>query len=191
MEIILLEKIDNVGRIGDKVTVKPGFARNYLIPQGKATLATPENIAKFEARRAELEAKAYSVLEAAQARAAQIEGQVLRVKANAGPGGKLFGSVGTSDIAETCEALGFAVERSEVRLSDGPLRVVGEHEIELHFQTDVNVTLTVVVESDGTQAWAGEADETDAVGEADAADEAHGEDTADGVDAEEDGGTEE
>ncbi len=182
MEIILLEKIDNVGRIGDKVNVKPGFARNYLIPQGKATLATPENIAKFEARRAELEAKAHSVLEAAQARAAQIEGQVVRVKANAGPGGKLFGSVGTSDIAEACEALGFAVERSEVRLPEGPLRVVGEHQIELHFQTDVNVPLTVVVESDETQAWVDEADE--AGGE-------DGEDRVDGVEAEEDGGTEE
>lgn len=179
MEIILLEKIDNVGRIGDKVNVKPGFARNYLIPQGKATLATPENIAKFEAHRAELEAKAYSVLEAAQARAAQIEGQVVRVKANAGPGGKLFGSVGTSDIAEACEALGFAVERSEVRLPEGPLRVVGEHQIELHFQTDVNVPLTVVVESDETQAWVDEADEAD------------GENAVDGVEAEEDSGTEE
>ncbi len=182
MEIILLEKIDNVGRIGDKVNVKPGFARNYLIPQGKATLATPENIAKFEARRAELEAKAHGVLEAAQARAVQIEGQVVRVKANAGPGGKLFGSVGTSDIAEACEALGFAVERSEVRLPEGPLRVVGEHQIELHFQTDVNVPLTVVVESDETQAWVDEDDEAD--GE-------DGEDAADGVEAEQDSGTEE
>jgi large subunit ribosomal protein L9 len=179
MEIILLDKIDNVGRIGDKVNVKPGFARNYLIPQGKATLATPENIAKFEARRAELEAKAHGVLEAAQARAVQIEGQVVRVKAKAGPGGKLFGSVGTSDIAEACEALGFAVERSEVRLSEGPLRVVGEHQIELHFQTDVNVPLTVVVESDETQAWVDEDDE------------ANGEDAADGVEAEQDSGTEE
>lgn len=169
MEIILLEKIDNVGRIGDKVNVKPGYARNYLIPQGKATLATPENIAKFEARRAEIEAKAYGELEAAQARAAQIEGQVLRVKANAGPAGKLFGSIGTSDIAEACDALGFAVERSEVRLPEGPLRVVGEHQIELHFRTDVNVTLTVVVESDQTEVWVDEAEAADAEDAADAA----------------------
>ncbi len=169
MEIILLEKIDNVGRIGDKVNVKPGYARNYLIPQGKATLATPENIAKFEARRAEIEAKAYGELEAAQARAAQIEGKVLRVKANAGPGGKLFGSIGTSDIAEACDALGFAVERSEVRLPEGPLRVDGEHHIELHFRTDVNVTLTVVVESDQTEVWVDEAEAADAEDAADVA----------------------
>lgn len=146
MEIILLEKIDNVGGIGDKVNVKPGYARNYLIPQGKATLATPENIKRFEARRAEIEAKAHTELEAAQARADKLEGQIIRVTANAGPEGKLFGSVGTPDIAEACERLGFDVERSEVRLPDGPLRVVGEHLIELHLHTDVNVSLTVVVE---------------------------------------------
>jgi large subunit ribosomal protein L9 len=178
MDIILLEKIENVGRIGDKVSVKPGFARNYLIPQGKATLATPENIATFEARRAEIEAKAHGTLEAAQARAAQLEGQVVRVKAKAGPGGKLFGSIGTSDIAEACEALGFAVERSEVRLPEGPLRVVGEHQIELHFHTDVNVPLPVVVESEETEALADEAKAADAA------------DAADGVEAVEADGTE-
>jgi len=162
MEIILLEKIDNVGGIGDKVSVKPGYARNYLIPQGKATLATPENIERFEARRAELEAKAHTELEAAQARADKIAGQVLHITANAGPGGKLFGSVGTPDIAEACEALGFDVERSEVRLPDGPLRVVGEHEIELHFHADVNAPLTVVVESAGGEAWVDTEEETPA-----------------------------
>ncbi len=180
MDIILLEKIDNVGQIGDKVSVKPGFARNYLIPQGKATLATPENIAKFEARRSEIEAKAHGTLEAAQARAAQLEGQVARVKAKAGPGGKLFGSVGTSDIAEACEALGFTVERSEVRLPEGPLRVVGEHQIELHFHTDVNAALTVVVESEDTEALADGIDEADATDEADAAGRVE---AADGVEA--------
>jgi len=153
MEIILLEIIDNVGGIGDKVTVKPGYARNYLIPQGKATLATPDNIAKFEMRRTELETKAHGELEVAQARAAQIEGQILRVRANAGSGGKLFGSVGTPDIAEACQALGFSVERNEVRLPEGTLRVVGEHQIELHFHTEVNVRLTVVVESEQAEAW--------------------------------------
>ena len=151
MDIILLEKIDNVGGIGDKVTVKPGYARNYLIPQGKATVATPENIAKFEAMRAELEARAAGEFEQAQARAAKIEGQVIRVQANAGPEGKLFGSVGTIDIAEACDALGLAVERSEIRMSDGPLRVAGEHQIELHLHTDVNVPLTVVVEAELTE----------------------------------------
>ena len=162
MDIILLEKIENVGGIGDRVTVKPGYGRNYLIPQGKATLATPENIAKFEARRAEIEAKAYTELEAAQARARQIEGQVVHVKANAGSGGKLFGSVGTSDIAEACEALGFNVERSEIRLPDGPLRMVGEHQIELHFRTDVNAPLTIIVEGEEGQVWVDTADEADA-----------------------------
>jgi len=161
MEIILLEKIDNVGRVGDKVAVKPGYARNYLIPQGKATLATPENIAKFEARRSEIEAKAHTELEAAQARAGRIEGQILRVRANAGPEGKLFGSVGTPDIAEACKALGFDVERSEVRLADGPLRLVGEHQIELHFHTDVNVPVTVVVEGQDGEAWVDDEDQSD------------------------------
>ncbi len=161
MEIILLEKIDNVGGIGDKVAVKPGYARNYLIPQGKATLATPENIAKFETRRSEIEAKAHTELEAAQARAGRIEGQVLRVRANAGPGGKLFGSVGTPDITEACKALGFDVVRSEIRLADGPLRLVGEHQIELHFHTDVNVPVTVVVEGQDGEAWIDDEDQSD------------------------------
>jgi large subunit ribosomal protein L9 len=148
MEVILLEKVDNVGGIGDRVKVKSGYARNYLIPQGKATLATAANIEKFEARRAELEAKAAGELAAAQARAKKLEGQVIRIRAQTGTEGKLFGSVGTVDIAEACQKLGVEVERSEVRLPDGPLRVVGEHHIELHFHTDVNVDLTVVVESD-------------------------------------------
>jgi len=180
MEIILLEKIDNVGGIGDKVSVKPGYARNYLIPQGKATLATAENIARFEARRAEIEAKAHTELEAAQARAEKLEGQVVKVSANAGPEGKLFGSVGTPDIAEACQALGIEVERSEVRLPDGPLRVVGEHQIELHLHADVNVSLTVVVEGQEGGVWidpeaddeSSEASEVEAAGgEADADDE--------------------
>jgi large subunit ribosomal protein L9 len=148
MEVILLEKVDNVGGIGDRVKVKSGYARNYLIPQGKATLATAANIEKFEARRTELEAKAAGELAEAQARAKKLEGQVIRIRAQTGAEGKLFGSVGTVDIAEACEKLGVEVERSEVRLPDGPLRVVGEHHIELHFHADVNVELTVVVESD-------------------------------------------
>jgi large subunit ribosomal protein L9 len=150
MEVILLEKIDNVGGIGDQVKVKPGYARNYLLPQGKATLATPENVAKFEARRAELEAKAQAELERARARAAKLEGQSLTLTANAGPEGKLFGSIGTIDIAAACESLGVEIERSEIRLPDGPLRVVGEHTVELHLHTDVNVGLTVMVEASET-----------------------------------------
>jgi large subunit ribosomal protein L9 len=147
MDVILLEKIDNVGGIGDQVSVKSGFARNYLIPKGKATLATPENIAKFESRRMELEAKANAELAAARGRAVKLEGQVLRLRSNAGPEGKLFGSIGTMDIADACTALGVEVERSEVRLPDGPLRVVGEHTIELHLHSDVNVEVTVIVEA--------------------------------------------
>jgi large subunit ribosomal protein L9 len=147
MEIILLQKVDNVGGIGDLVRVKSGYARNYLIPQGKATLATPENKAKFESRRAELEAKAAAELSAAQARAKKLEGVVLKIEMQAGAEGKLFGSVGTVDIAEEIGKRGVEVERSEIRLPDGPLRVVGEHVIELHLHTDVNVELKVVVEA--------------------------------------------
>jgi len=148
MEVILLEKVNNVGAIGDRVKVKSGYARNFLIPQGKATLATAANIAKFEARRAQLEAKAAGELSAAQQRAKKLEGQVIKIKAQSGSEGKLFGSVGTVDIAEAASKLGVAVERSEVRLHEGPLRVVGEHKVELHLHADVNVEITVIVESD-------------------------------------------
>ena len=147
MEIILLEKVDNVGGIGDRVRVKSGYARNYLIPHGKATLATAANIAKFESRRAELEAKAAAELAAAQARAKKLEGLVLKIEMQAGAEGKLFGSVGTVDIAEEIGKRGVSIERSEIRLPDGPLRLIGEHQIELHLHTDVNVGITVVVEA--------------------------------------------
>jgi large subunit ribosomal protein L9 len=151
MDIILLENIDNVGDIGDKVAVKPGYARNYLIPQGKATIATPENLEKIEAMRAELEAKAEGELEEIQNRAAKIEGQVIKIQANAGPEGKLFGSVGTIDIADACEVLGLTVKRSEIRLPDGPIRVAGEHQVELHLHADFSVFLTVIVEGQLTE----------------------------------------
>ena len=146
MEIILLEKIDNVGAIGDRVKVKSGYARNFLIPQGKATLATPENIEKFEARRAELEEKAAAELGVAQGRANALEKLELRIEVQAGPEGRLFGSIGTSDIVDACAAQGVEIERSEVRLRDGPLRTVGEHEVDFHLHSDVNVTLTVKVD---------------------------------------------
>jgi large subunit ribosomal protein L9 len=152
MEVILLEKVNNVGGIGDRVKVKSGFARNFLIPQGKATLATAANIEKFEARRTELEAKAATELEAAQARAKKLQGQVLRIKAQAGSEGKLFGSIGTVDVAEACTKLGVPVERSEVRMHEGPLRVVGEHKVDLHLHTDVNVEITVIVEAEEPEA---------------------------------------
>ena len=145
MEIILLQKVDNVGGIGDLVRVKSGYARNYLIPQGKATLATAENKAKFELRRAELEAKAAAELAAAQARAKKLEGLMLKIEMQAGAEGKLFGSVGTVDIAEAIAKQGVEVERSEIRLPDGPLRSVGDHQVVLHLHTDVNVEIKVVI----------------------------------------------
>jgi len=145
MEIILLQKVDNVGGIGDLVRVKSGFARNYLIPQGKATLATPENKAKFESRRAELEAKAAAELAAAQARAKKLEGLTLKIEMQAGAEGKLFGSVGTVDIAEEIGKRGVEVERSEIRLPEGPLRLVGDHQVALHLHTDVDVEIKVVI----------------------------------------------
>jgi large subunit ribosomal protein L9 len=146
MEIILLEKIENVGSIGDRVTVKPGYARNFLIPKGKATFATPENIAKFEAMRAELEQKAAQELAAAQARARPLEGLSLRIEVQAGPEGRLFGSVGTPDIIAACAAQGIEIERSEVRLPDGPLRSVGEHMVDIHLHSDVNVAVKVTLD---------------------------------------------
>ncbi|MBM4219660.1 MAG: 50S ribosomal protein L9 [Gammaproteobacteria bacterium] len=148
MEVILLQKIANLGDIGDRVKVKPGFGRNYLLPGGKATLATAENIARFESRRAELEARAAADLTSAQARAAALEGFKLSITAKAGSEGKLFGSIGTADIAEACQKAGHVIERAEVRLPGGPIRAVGEHLISLHLHSDVNVEvpLTVVAE---------------------------------------------
>lgn len=149
MEIILLERIENLGGIGERVKVRSGYARNFLIPKGKATVATPENVARFEERRAEIERRASDELAAARARAAQLEGQVLTITAQTGSEGKLFGSVGTIDIAEACTALGIEVARSEIRMADGPIRVAGEHEVDFHLHTDVNVTVKVVVQSAG------------------------------------------
>ena len=148
MEVILLQKVANLGNIGDRVKVRSGFGRNFLLPQGKATLATPENIARFEARRAELERQAREHLSSAAERAAAMQDFKLTVHAKAGTEGKLFGSIGTSDIAEACTRAGFKVERSEVRLPAGPLRMVGEHVVNLHLHADVDVPLhmTIVAE---------------------------------------------
>jgi large subunit ribosomal protein L9 len=146
MEVILLEKIDNLGGIGDRVRVKSGFARNFLIPQGKATMATAGNIEKFEKIRADLEAKAAAEVDAAKARAAAIEGKVLTIQVQSGSEGRLFGSVGTIDIAEAFESMGVEVERSEIRMPEGPLRVVGEHVVEIHLHSDVNVEVKVLLE---------------------------------------------
>ena len=145
MEVILLERVKHLGGVGDLVKVRPGYGRNYLLPQGKATLATPEHIASFEARRADLERRAADELTRAKARARDLEGLTLTLTAKAGSEGKLFGSVGTLDIVDACEAAGVEVERREVRLPHGPIRVAGEHEVDFHLHSDVNVTLNVTV----------------------------------------------
>jgi large subunit ribosomal protein L9 len=145
MEVILLQKVANLGNMGDKVKVKAGYGRNYLLPQGKATLATADNVAKFEARRAELEKKEREELSGAQSRAAKLEGFKLSITAKAGNEGKLFGSIGTSDIAEGIKKAGHAIERSEVRLPHGPIRQAGEHVVHLQLHTDVLVEMTVIV----------------------------------------------
>jgi large subunit ribosomal protein L9 len=145
MEVILLQKVANLGNIGDRVKVKPGFGRNYLLPQGKAALATAANVAKFEERRADLEKRAADDVAAARTRAARLEGHALTITAKVGGEGKLFGSIGTADIAEALSADGIEVERSEVRLPGGPIRLVGEHHVKVHLHSDVEVDLTVTV----------------------------------------------
>ncbi|MEA5444657.1 50S ribosomal protein L9 [Gammaproteobacteria bacterium AB-CW1] len=145
MEVILLDKVENLGGLGDRVTVKPGYGRNYLIPYGIAKPATKENIAEFEARRAELEKQAAEALEAAKARAEKLEGLSLEITANAGSEGKLFGSVGPIDIEAVLNEQGHEVERKEIRMHDGPIRVVGEHQVDIHLHSDVDVTITVNV----------------------------------------------
>jgi large subunit ribosomal protein L9 len=144
MEIILLENIDNLGSLGDKVTVKSGFARNFLFPGGKAKPATAANLAEFEAKRAELEKAAAEALAAAESRKAAIEAlEKVTIVAKVGSEGKLFGSIGTADIADAITAAGSAVEKREIRLPEGALRVTGEHEIDVHLYSDVDVTVTV------------------------------------------------
>ncbi|MDV3237374.1 MAG: 50S ribosomal protein L9 [Gammaproteobacteria bacterium] len=145
MQVILLEKVENLGNLGDQVKVRSGYGRNFLIPKGKATPATPDNIARFEARRAELEKAAAEALAAAEARKAGLEGLRVTITAKAGDEGKLFGSIGTTDIAHAVTAAGQPVERHEVRLPEGPFRAVGEFEVELHLHTDVNATITLVI----------------------------------------------
>lgn len=145
MQVILLQKVANLGNIGDRVKVRSGYGRNFLLPQGKATLATPENIARFEARRAELERAAREHLESAGERAAAMKDFKLTIPAKAGTEGKLFGSIGTADIAEACNKAGFKIERSEVRLPSGPLRTLGEHVVSLHLHADVDVPLAVSI----------------------------------------------
>jgi large subunit ribosomal protein L9 len=167
MEVILLEKVENLGNIGDQVNVKSGYGRNFLLPKGKATLATPENVAVFEARRAELEARQAEELAVAKGRAAKLQGLVLSIEAKAGSEGKLFGSLGTIDIAEAATAAGIEIQRSEVRLPDGPLRTVGEHELEIHLHSDLNVAIKVNVVSDGEEVNLDEDLDQDSAGDED------------------------
>jgi len=145
MQVILLEKIDNVGSLGDLVTVKAGFARNFLLPQGKAQMATPSNIEAFEARRAELEAQQSAALADANSRASKLENLNVTITSRAGTEGKLFGSVGTEEIRQAIVATGGEVEKKEIRLPEGPLRIVGEHPVTLHLHADVDVEITVNV----------------------------------------------
>ena len=149
MDVILLENIGNLGGLGDKVTVKAGYGRNFLIPQGKAVPATDANIAEFEARRAELERAAAETLAAAQARGESLEAlETITIEANAGEEGKLFGSIGTRDIADAVTAAGVEIDKAEVRLPEGALRETGEYTIaiQLHPEVMADIALAIVPE---------------------------------------------
>ncbi len=148
MEVILLEKVGKLGGLGDKVSVKAGFGRNFLIPYGKAVPANEANIAEFEARRAELEKAAAEKLAAAEARAEQLNEKAVTISSKAGDEGKLFGSIGVRDIADAVTAAGIEVSKSEVRLPEGPLRAVGDYDITLQLHSDVEavIKLSVVAE---------------------------------------------
>ena len=145
MQIILMEKVINLGQLGDIVKVKDGYARNFLIPQGKARRATEANKAAFEVKRAELEKAQGDILAAGQARAEKLEGLMVQISQKAGVDGRLFGSVNTGDIADAIKAQGFEVAKSEIRLPDGPLKMVGDYPIMIALHTDVTATITVSV----------------------------------------------
>ncbi|MGD8743513.1 MAG: 50S ribosomal protein L9 [Granulosicoccaceae bacterium] len=148
MEVILLDKVQNLGDLGERVNVKPGYGRNYLLPQGKAVPATEANIAEFEARRAELEKAAAESLAAAQARAEKFNELTLTITRKAGDEGKLFGSVSNIDIVEAAVAAGVEIERNEVIMPTGPIRQTGEYEIAVHLHTDVDASIKVIVEAE-------------------------------------------
>ncbi len=147
MEVILLERVENLGQLGDQVKVKPGYARNYLIPQGKATPATAEHIARFETRRSELEKAAADALSNARSRAERLTDLVVTIAANASNEGRLFGSVGPSEIAEAINATGIELAKREVRMNEGSIRQIGEHDVPLHLHSEVEVTVRVNVVS--------------------------------------------
>lgn len=145
MQVILLEKIDKVGLLGDLVDVKAGFARNFLLPQGKAEMATPTNIEAFKQRREELEKQQADALAAANTRKAALDGLTVSITSRSGTEGKLFGSIGTEEIRTAVESTGQAIEKKEIRLPEGPLRNVGEHPVSLHLHSDVNAEIIVNV----------------------------------------------
>jgi len=145
MQIILLEKVVNLGQLGDVVKVKDGYARNYLIPQGKAKRANEANLAEFQAKRAELEKAQAAALATATDTATRIEGLTIQIAQKAGVDGRLFGSVTNHDIAEALQAQGFALEKGAVRMPDGPLKMVGDHSLTVVLHTDVTATITVSV----------------------------------------------
>jgi large subunit ribosomal protein L9 len=145
MQIILMEKVINLGGLGDVVKVKDGYARNFLLPQGKARRATPENLAAFEKKRGELERAQADALAAAQAQGAKLDGLMVQISQKAGVDGRLFGSVTTIDITDALKAQGFEVERAMIRLPQGPLKQVGDHSIAIALHGDVVVHITVSV----------------------------------------------
>ena len=145
MEVILLESIDRLGNLGDQVKVKAGFARNFLLPKGKAKVATAENIAEIETRRAELEKQHAETLAAAKARAEKLATLQLTITAKSGTEGKLFGSVTNANIAEAIVEQGIEAVKSEVRMPEGPIRMAGEYDIDLHLHAEVNTTIKVIV----------------------------------------------
>ena len=148
MQLILLQKVTNLGNLGDKVNVKPGYGRNFLVPQGKAVPATTKSIAEFEARRAEYEAKAQSQLDEAQQRLAKLEGASVTVYANASTEGKLYGSVGPREIADALTKAVTPVNKSEVVLGEGAFRNTGEFEVVVHLHADAETTVKVVIEGE-------------------------------------------
>jgi large subunit ribosomal protein L9 len=145
MEIILLQKVDNLGDLGEKVTVKSGYGRNFLIPSGKAIPATEENLKVFEQRRAELEKEASDKLEAAQARKTKLDGMTVSITCKAGDEGRLFGSVGTADISKAVTDTGEELAKKEVLLPNGPFRVAGDYEVDLHLHADVNASIKLSI----------------------------------------------
>jgi len=144
MEVILMENVENLGSVGDKVSVKSGFARNYLVPQGKAKMATAANLAEFEAQRAELEKAAAEALQVAEERKQQIEALgMIDITARVGSEGKLFGSVGVAEVCDAIAGRGVTVEKSEIRMPEGAFRQVGEHPVDIHLYTDVDTQVTI------------------------------------------------